>query len=55
MCQTLLRAKFGCPQEPHNVFLPKRLASILLAATDVQSVLDLLRKTLLLLAGAGWA
>jgi hypothetical protein len=45
----------GYPQESHNVFLPRQVTSILLAATDVQSVLDLLRKTLLLLAGAGWA
>jgi hypothetical protein len=55
MCQILLRATVGGPQESHNVFLPRRWASILLAATDVQSVLDLLRKTLLLLARAGWA
>jgi len=33
----------------------EQTASILLAASEVQGVLDLLRKTLLALAGAGWA
>lgn len=49
MCHVLLHGTVGCPQVAH-CFPPNKTAPILLAAADVQSVLDLVCNTLLVLA-----